>query len=188
MRVLKPPSWETIHQVSVKGLRIRGCVMQRTSHDSACNNEGSKVGGHAVELLELPPERLVCNDLRFDLDGPDETVHLGLELLLGGAGVDLGNDLAGLLDLAVGNELSGRLGALGEEAGEDDGRDTADGNHDSPAVSSIGQGGTEGVGNKLAESDAEVVEGNHAASVFRGSKFTNVEGLYVLEWRIVAGE
>lgn len=50
--------------------------MQRTSHDSACHDEGAKVGRHAVELLELPPERFACNDLRFDLDGPDETVHL----------------------------------------------------------------------------------------------------------------
>lgn len=87
----------------------------------------------------------------------------------------------------MGNELSGRLGALGEEAGEDDGRNAADGNHDSPAVGGIGQGGAEGVGNKLTESDAEVVEGNHAASVFRRSKFTDVEGLYVLEWRILSG-
>jgi hypothetical protein len=129
-----------------------------------------------VQLLELPPQRL-AGDLRLDLNRPCEPVHLGFELCLGCVAVDLGNGLSCLLDLAVSDELAGRLGAHGQQAGENDGGDATNGNHPSPTVSGISQGSAQSVGDELAKRDAHVVKCNHAASILGGGELSDVEGL-----------
>ena len=63
--------------MSATEVQIDRHAWKLTSHDSASGNQGPKIGGHAVKLLELPPERLIGHNRTLDFKGPHKTIKLG---------------------------------------------------------------------------------------------------------------
>lgn len=98
-----------------------------------------------MQLLKLPPKRLVGHNLGLNLNSPHKSINLGLHLLFGSIGIDLAQAPLGFISLAMGNKLTGRFRASRKKSGQNDGWDASNGNHISPAVGNVGKGGTKAV-------------------------------------------
>lgn len=126
-------------------------------HQAASADQSTEVAGDGVQLLDEVPGRLALGNLLGLLDGARNQADLVADLLGSGVLVDTGNDTLGLIQLAVEDELAGRLRAERQEAGKDDGGNTTKADHVPPSVRDMGEGGSDAVGNNLATGDGHVV-------------------------------
>lgn len=132
-----------------------------------------------MKLLELPPKRLISHHTSLLLNSPLDMRHLRIHLLGRSVWIYPRNHCRCLLDLAVGNQVARRLGALWHRAEQNDGRNAADGDHVAPSVGDFCEAGAEGVGDELAECYADVVEGDHAAAVVCRCEFSDIKRLFM---------
>lgn len=129
-----------------------------------------------MQLLDEVPGRLALGNLLGLLDGACNQADLVADLLGSGVLVDTGNDALGLIQLAVEDELAGRLRAERQEAGKDDGGNTTKADHVPPSVRDMGEGGSDAVENNLATGDGHVVQTDHASTDLGRGDFRNVHG------------
>lgn len=133
-----------------------------------------------MKLLELPPERLIGHNRRLNLNSPYKVVELRLELFLSSSRVNSSQALLSFVSLAMSNELSRRLRATRQQGGKNDGRNSADSDHVSPAMRDIGKSSSKTIRNQLTQCHTEVIEGNHATAIFGWGELSDVKRLNTL--------
>lgn len=160
----------------------------RDSHETTSRDESAEVGWDDVKLLENPPLRLAAVEELGLLDVPGNVLDLVLDLLFGTVGEDLSDNHGSFFGLVVEDELARRLGAEGEKASEDNGRNSTAANHVSPSAIDMGKSSTDAVTDELTASDAHVIETNHATTVFGRRDFCDVPFWVLASISVVSGK